>query len=318
MGKIPWIGYNELEVLLKNPAIIPDLINRPLREVLRLSGVDPDAVFAGLVGTVDLTNYYTKVQADARYAGISHQHAASDITSGLLALARGGTGLNASGAPNGSLLIGNGSGFTLAQLLAGAGVTITNAAGSITIAASGGSGGSTLIASLSAPASGIFEFTGLNLSAYKEIRIVGRGLSVNTDAGNSIWPGLLIQVGGSTWLSSYDVASYDATGPFLFANNGYATISFCSVANTLHALSQTATDLSEVELKILDPNSTGVRVARWDYSYKDAGGAAVYMHGHARFASASAITGLRFYTFKGGLTATNKFASGTVELYGIS
>lgn len=47
--------------------------------------------------------------------------------------ASGGTGLNAAAASNGQLLIGNGSGFALAALTAGASISITNAAGSITI-----------------------------------------------------------------------------------------------------------------------------------------------------------------------------------------
>lgn len=49
----------------------------------------------------------------------------------------GGTGLDGSSAANGRLLIGNGAGYTLAALTAGTGIGIVNAAGSITISASG-------------------------------------------------------------------------------------------------------------------------------------------------------------------------------------
>ena len=63
---------------------------------------------------------------------------ASAIT-GTLGIADGGTGVT--GTPsNGQLLIGNGTGYTVASLTAGSNVTITEAAGSITIAASGGGG----------------------------------------------------------------------------------------------------------------------------------------------------------------------------------
>jgi len=48
----------------------------------------------------------------------------------------GGTGLTATPA-NGQLLIGNGSGYTLAPLTGGTGITISNSAGSITIVATG-------------------------------------------------------------------------------------------------------------------------------------------------------------------------------------
>ena len=51
--------------------------------------------------------------------------------------AYGGTGLTAAPS-NGQLLIGNGTGYALSTLTAGSNVTITNSAGGITIAASGG------------------------------------------------------------------------------------------------------------------------------------------------------------------------------------
>jgi hypothetical protein len=61
------------------------------------------------------------------------------FASDVLPIASGGTGV--SGTPtNGQLLIGNGTGFTLAALTAGSNVTITNSAGGITIAAAGGGG----------------------------------------------------------------------------------------------------------------------------------------------------------------------------------
>jgi hypothetical protein len=59
---------------------------------------------------------------------------ASTITSGTIAIANGGTGIGT--APtNGQLLIGNGTNYNLNVLTAGSGISITNGAGSITIAA---------------------------------------------------------------------------------------------------------------------------------------------------------------------------------------
>lgn len=58
---------------------------------------------------------------------------------GTLPVANGGTGLTTT-PTNGQLDIGNGTGFTRATLTQGSGITITNGAGSITIAASGSSG----------------------------------------------------------------------------------------------------------------------------------------------------------------------------------
>lgn len=57
---------------------------------------------------------------------------------GVISPTYGGTGQDASSASNGQLLIGNGSGVSLATLTAGENVTITNSSGGITIAASGG------------------------------------------------------------------------------------------------------------------------------------------------------------------------------------
>ena len=58
-------------------------------------------------------------------------------TSGTLAVALAST------PTNGQLLIGNGTGFSYANLTAGSNVTITNSSGGITIASTG-SGGATL------------------------------------------------------------------------------------------------------------------------------------------------------------------------------
>ncbi len=59
---------------------------------------------------------------------------ASNVT-GVVAVANGGTGLSSTPA-NGELDIGNGTGFTRATLTAGTGISISNGAGSITIASS--------------------------------------------------------------------------------------------------------------------------------------------------------------------------------------
>ena len=66
--------------------------------------------------------------------------AASAVTSGTLAVARGGTGSGTF--TNGQLLIGNSTGNTLtkATLTSGSGVTITNGGGSITISSTGATG----------------------------------------------------------------------------------------------------------------------------------------------------------------------------------
>jgi hypothetical protein len=66
----------------------------------------------------------------------------SSGVTGTLPVANGGTGLTSTPS-NGQLDIGNGTGFTRTTLTAGSNITITNGAGSITIASSGGGGGIT-------------------------------------------------------------------------------------------------------------------------------------------------------------------------------
>ena len=75
---------------------------------------------------------------------------AANVT-GTVAVANGGTGLTTTPA-NGALDIGNGTGFTRATLTQGTGISITNAAGSITIAATA-SGGVTSVTGTSPVAS---------------------------------------------------------------------------------------------------------------------------------------------------------------------
>lgn len=68
--------------------------------------------------------------------------AATSLTlgwTGQLAVSRGGTGVNTT-PTNGELLIGNGTGYTVANLTAGTGVSISNSAGGISISATGTGG----------------------------------------------------------------------------------------------------------------------------------------------------------------------------------
>lgn len=72
--------------------------------------------------------------AQGRVTSVTNTSAALDanqITTGILSVTRGGTGLGAAPS-NGQLLIGNGTGFTETTLTPGTGILITNGVGSIT------------------------------------------------------------------------------------------------------------------------------------------------------------------------------------------
>ena len=99
-----------------------DKIDGLASEVLSVAGRTGAVVLAAS----DISGLATSATTDTTNA--------ANIGSGLLATARGGTGLSGASAANGQLLIGNGSGYALANLTQGANITITNSAGGITIA----------------------------------------------------------------------------------------------------------------------------------------------------------------------------------------
>jgi hypothetical protein len=73
------------------------------------------------------------VKASAGLLGTGNINLGSEVA-GLLGVTNGGTGVSTTPS-NGQLLIGNGTGYTVATLTAGAGISITNGGGSITISA---------------------------------------------------------------------------------------------------------------------------------------------------------------------------------------
>lgn len=134
--------------------------------------------------------------------------AASKITSGQLATARGGTGIDASGVTNGQLLIGNSTGNVLAlATLTGTAnqVVVTNGASSITLSTpqSIGTGSSP-------------TFAGLTLSSALTPANGGSGLSSTPTDGQ-----LLI---GKTSTSDYALAALTGTSNQVVVTNGSGTI----------------------------------------------------------------------------------------------
>jgi len=139
---------------------------------------------------------------------------ASIITGGTFGIARGGTGL-ATTPTNGQLLIGNGTGYTLAGLTQGGGITITNAAGAITVAvdgticttanncnyaSGGGTSGSYIQNTTTQQASSNFNISGAG--------VIGTTLNVG---GNTTLSGTL-NVSGASTLASLGVTNNASVG----------------------------------------------------------------------------------------------------------
>jgi hypothetical protein len=105
---------------------------------------------------------------------------ASNISAGTLGVAYGGTGLTSTPA-NGALDIGNGTGFTRSTLTAGSGISITNASGSITIAATGA--GATITDDTTTNATRYVSFTAATSGALNTLYTSSTKLKYNPSTG---------------------------------------------------------------------------------------------------------------------------------------
>lgn len=142
--------------------------------------------------------------------------AAGDIASGTLAIARGGTGLNTAPS-NGQLLIGNsGTAYSLATLTAGDNISVTNGAGSITIAAT--------------PTGSATELQ------YKNGSVFG-ALSGSTVSGSNLYLGGALGVGTATVSQRQLRVLYDvtATSSLYYGASVEMTLSPASSASGLSA-----------------------------------------------------------------------------------
>ena len=102
------------------------------------SQTDLNSALAGKANTSHTHLWADITDKPSTFTPTAHNHAATEITSGLLPIARGGTNIGTV-PTNGQLLIGNGTGYAVANITAGSGITVTNGAGTITIAATASS-----------------------------------------------------------------------------------------------------------------------------------------------------------------------------------
>lgn len=146
-------------------------------------------------------------------------------TPGVLKPSAGGFGFNAGNATNGQLPIGNGTGFTLANLTAGVGIAVTNSAGGITIASSGSPAGGSISAAGTLEGSGSGSDYTRTTGTFADVDATNlkATVSVPTGAKFLIVQGTLCTPGTSATDGNNRVqvlAAGSAIAPAVYANNG--------------------------------------------------------------------------------------------------
>lgn len=107
---------------------------------------------------------------------------AGKITSGILPVSRGGTGLSAS-PTSGQILIGNGSGYNVGSLVAATNITVGNGTGAITISATADANkvtkaGDTMTGTLTLPSDGL-------LAGGSQLVLAGGNVGIGTSTPNA-------------------------------------------------------------------------------------------------------------------------------------
>jgi hypothetical protein len=138
--------------------------------------------------------------------------AAGTWNASTIGIGYGGTGLTAT-PTNGQLAIGNGSGYTLANLTAGTNVSISNTAGGITISATPSSGGTVTSVAMTVPS--FLSVTGspITTSGTLAVTLSGTALPVaNGGSGATTLTGYLYGNGTSAFTASTTIPNSAITG----------------------------------------------------------------------------------------------------------
>lgn len=163
---------------------------------------------------------------------------------GILTTAKGGTGVTT--AANGQLLIGNGTGFGLANITAGSNVTITNSAGGITISSSGSGG----VSSVNTLTGDLFINAGSAGSDFA-VNASGANITLNIPTATGTKRGLL---SSTDWSTFNNKMGSGLTSANIFVGNG-------SNVATGVALSGDATISNTGALTIANNAITSVKIA---------------------------------------------------------
>ena len=148
-------GYTPISLYYGTTAAAQPVAGNLVPGELALNTTDGKLYFKNTGGTVTLLASSTATTPVTTFqtslSGLTPSTATSGAVTlaGTLGVASGGTGVTTTPA-NGQLLIGNGTGYSVANLTQGTGVTITNSAGGISISATGSGGTVTSVSVASA------------------------------------------------------------------------------------------------------------------------------------------------------------------------
>jgi len=215
---------------------------------------------------------------------------------GTLPVANGGTGQTSY--TDGQLLIGNSTGNTLtkATLTAGSGITVTNSAGAITIAASGGGGSGDVVGPASSTDNAFARFDGTTGKLLQNS--TGATLS---DTGAAVFTGALDVLGNST--AGSNIKLYEDT------DNGTNYVAFKAPDTIASNVTWTLPAADGTSAQVLQTNGSGVL----SFATVSGGGSPGGSTTQVQYNNAGAFGGITGATTNGtALTLTGAILNGTI------
>lgn len=193
---------------------------------------------SGTVTSVDVSGGTTGVT----FTGGPITTSGTITMSGTLNVSNGGTGITTTPA-NGALLIGNGTGYTSANLTAGSNITITNASGAITIAATGGGTGTVTSVAASGGTTGL-TFSGSPITTSGTLTLAGTLAVANGGTGATTLTGYVKGSGTSALTASSTIPNTDITGLGTMSTQSASSVAI--TGGTINGTSVGATTASTV------------------------------------------------------------------------
>ena len=220
----------------------------------------------------------------------------SQITTGTLGVARGGTGVSTTPA-NGEIDIGNGTGFTRTTLTASSGVSIANGAGSITISNSG-------VLSFSGGTTGLTPAS----STTGAVTLGGTLIVANGGSGAATLTGYLKGNGTSAFTGSATIPNTDITGLGTMSTQNASSVAITGGSvngTTVGATTPAAGTFTSVAMTsgtITTAPSSGNDIV--NKTYADAIASGINFHQSCRLATTAALPSNTYNNGASGVGAT--------------